>query len=162
MSVYAMQHMLLAQAPNCRKCMCMQGFRFTEQSLWDASQASADTMQGMPSHCSFQQFEQELCKRLMVLLDSSKSSKPAIAMLKQFRDIAVKHFQTEEVLRKLVDMKQIDLAIDWAAQSGHDLQVKMALYPLQIPNPAPSQSHITRAPTGKLSYWSAEDVLWKM
>lgn len=126
MSCYIMQHELLAQAPNIRGCTCMQGFCFTEESLWEASQASADTMQGMPSCSSFQRFEQEICKRLLVLLDSSKSSKPAISLLKQFKQIAVKYFYNEEVLRRLVDAKQIDLAIAWATQSGHDLQVKMA------------------------------------
>ncbi|BDA47863.1 probable exonuclease mut-7 homolog at C-terminar half [Coccomyxa sp. Obi] len=111
---------------HCRLAMKLaQGFRFTEQILWEASQFSSDTTQGVPSCCSFQQFEQELSKRLLVLLDSSKSSKPAISMLKQFREIAVKYFQTEEVLCRLVDAKQIDLAIDWAAHSGHDLQVAL-------------------------------------
>ncbi|CAL8463132.1 g2666 [Coccomyxa elongata] len=111
---------------HCRLAMKLaQGFCCTEESLWEASQASADTMQGMPSCSTFQQFEQEICKRLLVLLDSSKSSKPAISLLKQFKEIAVKYFHTEEVLRRLVDAKQIDLAIDWATQSGHDLQVAL-------------------------------------
>jgi hypothetical protein len=102
---------------------CLQGFQFTEQSLWEASKASGDAESSSPSFANYQIFERELSRQLMALLDSSKSVKPALSLAEQFKRLGAKHFRTKEVLGKLVEAGQIQLAIHWAGQSGHDMQV---------------------------------------
>lgn len=78
----------------------------------------------MPYCPTSQVFEDELSKRLLGLLDSSKSVNPAMTLAKHFGGVGCKYFQTEEVLSKLVEAKQIALAVDLAANSGHQMQVK--------------------------------------
>lgn len=102
---------------------CLQGFQFTEQSLWEASKSSGDAESSSPSFANYQIFERELSRQLLALLDSSKSVKPAMSLAEQFKKLGAKHFRTKEVLGKLVEAGQIQLAIHWAGQSGHDMQV---------------------------------------
>ena len=109
------------------RCACLQGFRFTEQSLWEASQASGDAVSSSPSFANSQEFEQTLSRQLLALLDSSKSVKPAMSLAEQFKELSTKYFRTKEVLGKLVEAGQIQLAIHWASRWGHDMQVGKVL-----------------------------------
>lgn len=106
---------------------CQQGFQFTEQSLWEASQASENAVPASPKFATYKEFQRELARRLLALLDSSKSMKPALSMAEQFGELSAEYFQTKEVLEKLVAAGQIQLAMQWAAQSGREMQVDFML-----------------------------------
>lgn len=95
---------------------------FSEQSLWQATQACAGS-EAAPSFANVEYFEAELATRIFVLLDNSKTMSPAILTAMQFRSLASKYIQTKEVIVKLVDCGQLSLAKDWAGCCGHSLQV---------------------------------------
>lgn len=95
---------------------------FSEQSLWQATQACAGS-ESAPSFANFENFEAELAMRIFALLDNSKTMSPATVTAMQFRSLAPKYIKSKEVIVKLVDWGQLSLAKDWAGCCGHSLQV---------------------------------------
>ncbi len=96
----------------------------SEQSLWEATQACV-SMETAPMFASFEEFERELARRILGLLGSTKTVSPAIITAMQFRSLASRHLQSEEVIEKLVDAGQIPLSIDWAQCCGHQVKVPL-------------------------------------
>ncbi len=103
-------------------CCVWQGLDFSENSLWEATQAIGAS-QAAPSFETFEKFEAELARRIFALLETTKTMSPAMVTAMQFRSLASTYFQTKEVMEKLVDAGQLSLAKDWAQCCKHELQV---------------------------------------
>ena len=98
---------------------------FSEESLWEAGQ-TCDSRETAPMFASFEEFEKELARRILGFLDCTKTMLPAMITAMQFRSLASKHLQSEEVIEKLVDAGQVSLAIEWAL--GCERQIKVPLH----------------------------------
>lgn len=128
---FACRHILAHPRARIDSDPAWQGFSFSEITLWRALQPPGSSLSvvgakngpGISSKHLIACFRHDLAQHVFDLLEEKKTVTAAVDLAMQFRTMAREHFQNEGVLHRLLDIGQLPLAEQWAAQTSRPFVV---------------------------------------